>query len=462
MGNLKHFDKAIIILVTLSALLVLLVNKGVITMETAYGNPQYKDKLFNEDKVHTIDIIIDDWQTFLDNAKSEEYVTADLNIDDEIFYNVGLRTKGNNSLRLTEKYGKERFSLKIEMDHFYSNSYYGLDKFSLDSSFQDNSYLKTFLTMDMMRSMGVATPLVSYVEVSVNQNPWGLFLAIEEPEEAFAKRNYGRNFGQLYKPDYKKLSDDNDDVALIYNGDDYDAYDNIFRKSKFKLKRKDKDRLIQSLKILDSKENLESAVDIDSVLKYFSVQTFVVNLDSYLGKNGHNYFLYEEDGIITMLPWDYNLAYGTYSLGMPNPINDSSLYINAPIDTPASKEVMLRRPMFHNVMSYKDSYQKYHYFYDEFISNYFESGYYLKRIEEITEMIDPYVKNDQTRFIPYEDYRQATKTITKFIELRAQSVRKQLDGDIPSTINGQSKDDSNFIDASEVWLPDLGEVKDLK
>ena len=96
---------------------------------------------------------------------------------------------------------------------------YGLDKFSLDASFQDNSYMKTWITYDMMAHMGVPTPLCSYVWVRVNGEDWGLFLAIEEPEEAFAKRNFGRNYGQLYKPDYRRLEDENADVHLRYTDD---------------------------------------------------------------------------------------------------------------------------------------------------------------------------------------------------------------------------------------------------
>ena len=81
---------------------------------------------------------------------------------------MGLRAKGNNSRRLTEKYGLDRYSLKVEFDHYEYGSYYGLDKFSLDSSFQDNSYMKTWITYDMMDYMGVHTPLCSYAWVRVN------------------------------------------------------------------------------------------------------------------------------------------------------------------------------------------------------------------------------------------------------------------------------------------------------
>ena len=147
---------------------------------------------------------------------------------------MGLRAKGNNSLRLTEEYGLSRYSLKLEFDHYVDGgNYHGLDKFSLDASFQDNSYLKTYLVYDMMDYMEVPAPLCSYAWVTVNGQPWGLFLAIEEPEEAFARRNFGPDHGALYKPDYRSLNAENADVALRYIGDDPAAYPNIFDNAKF-------------------------------------------------------------------------------------------------------------------------------------------------------------------------------------------------------------------------------------
>ena len=123
-------------------------------------------------------------------------------------------------------------------------------------------------------------------------------------------------------------------MALQYISEDPADYDNIFRNAKFQPDDSDKSRLIQALKIIDTGEDLEAAICTDEVLRYFTVQVFCVNLDSYLGRTGHNYFLYEENGLLQILPWDYNLAFATYSLGMPEPINDAGLYINYPIDTP--------------------------------------------------------------------------------------------------------------------------------
>lgn len=463
---LKHRYTDIICItaaVAACVLAVLFLSAEQLGIRAASSAPEYSRRLFDDSYVHTLDIRIGDWDAFLAAATEENYTECDVEIDGEVFSSVGLRAKGNNSLRLVNEYGLERYSLKIEFDHFQDgNTYYGLDKLSLDSSYQDNSYMKNYLAYDMMDYMGVPSPLCSYVWVTVNGEDWGLFLAVEEPEEAFARRNYGADHGKLYKPDYRSLEAENRDVALQYTTEDSADYDNIFRNAKFDIDAEDQARLIGALKTLSEGTDLESAVNVDEVLRYFTVQVFVVNLDSYLGRTGHNYFLYEEDGIISMLPWDYNLAFATYSLGMPDPINDAELYVNYPIDTPASGEIMTNRPLYHNLMKNDEYFAKYHAYFDQFIREYFESGYFVKKTAETAKMISPYVKKDPTAFCSYEDHLTAVRTITDFCMLRAESVRGQLSGTIPSTIRGQQEDTESRVDASEVWLPDMGEIADLE
>ena len=77
-------------------------------------------------------------------------------------------------------------------------------------------------------------------------------------------------------------------------------------------------------------------------------------------------------------------------------------------------------------------------------------------------MIAPYVKKDPTAFCSYEDFLTGADTIREFCLLRAESVRGQLDGELPSTIREQAENPELRVDASTVWLPDMGEIADLK
>lgn len=97
--------------------------------------------------VHTIDIVMDDWDGFLDTCTNEEYTICTVVIDNESYKNVGIRAKGNTSLTQVASYGNDRYSFKIEFDHYDSTkSYYGLDKLSLNNIIQDNTYLKDYLS----------------------------------------------------------------------------------------------------------------------------------------------------------------------------------------------------------------------------------------------------------------------------------------------------------------------------
>ena len=96
----------------------------------------------------------------------------------------------------------------------------------------------------------------------------------------------------------------------------------------------DEARLIESLKKLSSYEDLEDVLDMDAVLRYFVVHNFVVNGDSYTGSMIHNYYLYEQDGKLAMVPWDYNLDFGGFHG------NNATSSVNDPID-----DVLSDRPM---------------------------------------------------------------------------------------------------------------------
>ena len=461
----RNIDKICITVIILAVVLTVVFMCGErLGIKAASKTPGYAQTLFSDDVVHNINIDIneDEWNDILRDPFKKEYKRCDITIDGETVKNVGIRAKGNNSMSLISENGLNRYSLKVEFDHFDSSvNYKGLDKLALNTSFQDNSYLKEFMTYDMMKHMGIAAPLSSYSYVKVNGEDRGLFVNVEEPEESFAKRNYGKDYGQLYKPDYKDIDDPNEDLALKYLGDKHSKYDNIFRNSKFDTKKEDKDRLIGAIKTLNEDlDNIEKAVNVDDVIRYFVVQTFVVDWDSYLGHTCHNFFLHEKEGMISIIPWDYNLAHGTYITGMPDPIDDPTVLVNNPINTPNEKDVMFNRPLFHNLMLNNDYLKKYHSFYDDFLNEYIDSGYFKSKLNKTIKMITPYVKKDPTKFISYQDFILATETYEEFCMLRTESIKGQLAGTIPATIRGQ-KNSRDLINADHISIYDMGDMDDL-
>lgn len=197
MSTHKHFDKicCVVLAVTL-VLTILFMNAERLGVQRASTVMGYESKLFDTSKVHTVNIIMDNWDEFTANCQSEEYYNCTVVIDNDAYKNVAIRGKGNTSLTQVASYGNDRYSFKIEFDHYDStNTYYGLDKLCLNNIIQDNTYMKDYICYQMMREMGVASPLCSYVYITVNGEDWGLYLAVEGVEESFLQRNYGNDYG---------------------------------------------------------------------------------------------------------------------------------------------------------------------------------------------------------------------------------------------------------------------------
>ena len=195
----KHIDRICLAAALISLLAAMaLCSQGARSEGAALG---YEARLFDTGRVHTIEIVMDDWDGFLETCENEEYATCAVVIDGEAYKNVGIRAKGNTSLSMVSAMDSDRYSFKLEFDHYEAGcSYYGLDKLCLNNIIQDNTYMKDCLTYRLMADFGVDAPLCSYVYITVNGEDWGLYLAAEGVEEGYMQRT-GKTRGNLYKPD---------------------------------------------------------------------------------------------------------------------------------------------------------------------------------------------------------------------------------------------------------------------
>ena len=518
MSTSKAIDRICILAVVIALLIsILFMNSSALGIQTKDNTMGYEDRLFDTSRVHTIDIVIEDWEAFLETARSEEYSVCSVVIDGEAFRNVGIRGKGNTSLSSVASMDSDRYSFKIEFDQYDSTkTYYGLDKLSLNNLIQDNTMMKDYLVYQMMNEFGVAAPLSSFVYITVNGEDWGLYLAVEAVEEGFLQRNYGSNYGELYKPDSMNMGggrgngkdfdfenfmensvqDQTDSNAappapngeewpgmgdrmsgqaennaeqptsetdaatgatpqgqfdpskmggrmpggfgmgsgetkLQYIDDNPDSYTTIFSSAKTDVTAADQRRLIQSLKTLG--EGNTSTVDVEAVIRYFVVHNYVVNGDSYTGSMIHNYYLYEDNGQLSMIPWDYNLAFGTFQGNQAvNAVNDN---IDSPLSVTGND-----RPMIDWIFSSEEYTELYHKYFREFL----DTVDAPEIISQAKELISPYVQKDPTKFCTYEEFEKAVETLDVFCDLRSQSVDLQLAGEEAS------------VDASAITLSYMG------
>ena len=178
MAGSKHIQKISVVCFALTLLLtVLFINGEALGVQALTQELGYVSRLFDTGRVHTIDIVIDDWDGFISTCENEAYTPCCVVIDGEAYQNTGLRAKGNTSLRLVSQMDSSRYSFKLEFDHYDSGkTYYGLDKLCLNNLIQDNTCMKDYLTYQLMAAFGVDAPLCSYVYITVNGEDWGLYL----------------------------------------------------------------------------------------------------------------------------------------------------------------------------------------------------------------------------------------------------------------------------------------------
>ncbi|MBR0484539.1 MAG: CotH kinase family protein, partial [Oscillospiraceae bacterium] len=478
------------------------------------------------DTVHTINIIIseENWNSMTSHAEDEIYAPCDAEIDGELIQNIAIRPKGNSSLSSISGQGSTHFSFKIEFDHFDDAvTYHGLDKLSLNNLGQDPSCMKDFMAYHLMNDMGVSAPLSSYTVLQLNGEDFGLYLAVEAVEDAFCFRNYGEDTGQLYKPDsfgmdsldmsgmlkYEKGSSlwvseqimngnyyadasagDRADIlgamlnsvftpdqtaiaSLQYAGNNPENYADLWNTSVFKPKTADKERLISSIRTLNQGENPLSVLDTDSLLRYFAVHNFVNNYDGYTSMFVHNFYLHEKDGILSLIPWDYNLAFGSFnyesavSSVIPqdffdcvpekgNAMSAEQSMINYPIDTPLYSVEMQNRPLVNVLFSNPETLEQYHEILDEMLNTCFENGKYEKLYQQACEQIRPYVEKNLTFYTP-EQFGKGSQAMQYYLTYRAESIRGQLDGTIPPTSEGQKAHPETLIQPEGLNLTDLAD-----
>lgn len=410
----------------------------------------------------------------------------------------------------TDRYS---FKLEFD-HYVESQTCFGLDKLVLNNNYADATNMKEAIVYDMFAYLGADASLYNYAKISVNGEYWGVYLALEAVEDSFLLRNYGAGSGELYKPDSMNFGgaggmkdrpqDELDEMEqrffdeaagdtqsgtdmqpsgdwggkgfgqdfsggkmpegdsvreqgggsagadLNYIDDDLDSYSTIWEGQVDSTSEKDHARVVEALKNISQRNDLEDYMDVDNLLKYLAAHTFAVNLDSLSGTMAHNYYLYEEDGQLNLIPWDYNLAWGGFQSG------SASSTINFPIDTPFTSGLDAR-DFFAALLENEEYLAQYH-AYLQLLCQYVTDGQLETVYQRIRTQIDTLVETDPNAFYSYEEYDAAAQMLYTVLELRAQSVSGQIDGTIPATTDAQNADNSSLIDVSDIDLSIMGSM----
>nr|WP_288690621.1 CotH kinase family protein [uncultured Anaerotignum sp.] len=446
----------------------------------------YAEHIFQDDTVNEINIEIDeaDWQDMLENPLEEEYHKANVTINGETVGNVAIRTKGNTSLTSVANSDSDRYSFKLDFDYYDNNgNYYGLKKLCLNNNYSDNSSMREYISYKIMGELGLDVPECAYSHITVNGEEWGLYLAVEPVDEVFLAEHFADATGDLYKPEGMGGTG----ADLVYNGDDISAYTGLNLKTN--LNSSDGKEILALMQALEDGEGLEKVLDVEKALKYIAANVALANFDSYLGMTTHNFYLYEENGRFTIIPWDMNLAFGGFGGGEVDiyeptsqsmggfgggdkrkDTQDNDAVTNATESTEAQTDANNQpqppdnadmqgggqpsggkqpqgmpsmgsgeKPLVTTLLENETYRSMYEGYLKEIAEKYFTQEYMTELVTKIHDLIAPYVQNDPTAFCTYEEFEQACSTdptdqysLVYYAVNMAESIENQLNGGEPT------------------------------
>jgi len=458
---------------------------------------EYEDYLFEKGKLNDIQINMTDWDDYIqkEQTKKNDWVKLNLSKDKKIYSEcdviingeqinkTGIRTKGIYTKMFTIINKADRFSFVMKFNEYTDKQkYHGLHMIDLNSNIIDPTSMKDAVTYDMCRYLDLPAPLCNFAKITVNGEYFGCYLVVEPVGKDFCKRSFGEDYGSLYKPmhdlSYEKLFSYEEYNEIANKKFSLKKYNGI--RELIKIKRSPFSNVSEAIESIHNGQNIEEHADVDSILKYLAVQVFAMNLDGLTGNTAHNYYLYESDGLLSLIPWDYDLAYGgklnsademdelrakaeaagNFSLDDWKRERDDALItetkqiINLPVDTPFTCDLS-EREFFMNILSNEEYCSRYHEYLRKLAEEYVKGGVLDDTVKLYSEEIKDIVCTEDNLFYDREEYEKAVEMLKLFLQKKSESVIAQLNGTIPSSRDEQQGREDTFIDTSDLDIKAL-------
>ncbi len=303
--------------------------------------------VFDDTRVQRIDILLlqADWDQMWADIESKYQAKADAIIFDERLEDVGFSMRGQFSMRVSG----EKKPWKIDLDAFIDGQEYGnLRQLLLINNIGDPSMLREKLAYEMLAFAGLPASHVAFVELWIDIIDddksalyWGVYTLVERVDNKYLSNRFGRDSkgGNLYKASHAQRGP----MDLIYYGEnitDYPTQNGSYAYGKMNNEEEnDYSDIVELCRVVDSTQYanedelvqaLESAINVDSFIRYMAVITILDNWDAY-PNTGNNYYLFNNpvSGRFEWIPWD--MAWGENAQASLFPTSGTELIVRAPL-----------------------------------------------------------------------------------------------------------------------------------
>ncbi|RMG82236.1 MAG: hypothetical protein D6714_11660 [Bacteroidetes bacterium] len=365
-----------------------------------------------------------DWAKKLDELKREGHkkrLPATVTVDGKRFEQVGVRYKGNSSYFNVQNAGSKKLPFNLKADFVRKDQTFpgGYKTIKLSNVFRDPSFVREALSYEIARKY-MPAPQCNFAKVWVNNEYLGLYNNTESIDQIFLDKHFGKGKGTLIKcdPEWKTEQmegcPEGEKASLVYLGDDPGCYAAFYEIKQSKDGQEWED-LIAFIKTLnEDPDQLPDYLNIDMALWMHAFNNVLVNLDSYIGRLSHNYYLYKTpDGLFTPLLWDMNLSFGGFRFDgiSPRMLTNDDMQTMSPFVH--YKTHNPKRPLLVKLLEnplYRKIYVGHM---NTILRENFLNGEYEKRAREIQDFIDEEVKNDPNKLYDYAAFKNnLTQTVS--------------------------------------------------
>jgi hypothetical protein len=208
------------------------------------------------------------------------YVRCTIREDDKVTYpDVAIKLKGAaGSFRGID----DKPALTLNMDKFATDkkrTFHDLDKWHLNNSVQDGTYLHELICSELFRAAGVPTPRVTHARVWINGRDCGLYVLKEGFDKTFLKRHFVNSSGNLYDGGF--LQDIGNDLEKD-EGEGDDRSDLLALRAACA----EPDQVKRW-------QRVEELLDLQAFFSFMAVELMTCHWDGYV-RNRNNYRLYFE------------------------------------------------------------------------------------------------------------------------------------------------------------------------
>ena len=231
-----------------------------------------------------------------------EYVPAELEYDGETA-TVGLRLKGGGSFRALDSGGKPAFKVDFAAVHD-EQSFSGVKKLGLNNMVSDPSFLSESMACRAFAEAGSPSIRTRHVALTVDGEPWGLYLAVEHVGRRYLSERFGSDDGNQYEGSLRLVQGERRVADFTEEGIDRFELDTEGEPAD----RLDLRGFVQELDAATSAAEqtdvMERWLDLDAFLLYVALEVYVIHWDGYVGTPSNFRVYFEpDDQRFRFIPW---------------------------------------------------------------------------------------------------------------------------------------------------------------